>query len=229
MFGISASPFAKAYLGPFVVFMALLALGELVSHFGDGLASWPLAEPKYWIFPLQTVLCGVLLIWWWRSYDFRWNRGWLVGVAAGLFVLGVWVSPQWLFGADARVGGFDPWFFGGGTAFRWNVIGRVLRLVVVVPLVEELFWRGFLLRHLIRDPFHEIPFGTLNWRAFIAVALLFALAHWGPDFWPALATGAIYNLVATFTRSLAACVIAHATTNLLLGVYIYRTQQWGFW
>ena len=48
--------------------------------------------------------------------------------------------------------------------------------------------------------------------------------------WPAAAlTGALYNFVAYRTRSLSACVLAHALTNALLGLWILRTGQWGFW
>jgi hypothetical protein len=209
--------------------MGLLAVGELVAHFGDGYAAWYLDEPKYWIFPLQTVLCAALLVWYWRQYEFNWGRGWWLGLIAGVVVLGIWVSPQEVFGAEIRTGGFDPWYFGGGDAMRWNFWTRVVRLVIVVPLLEEIFWRGFLLRHLIREPFHSVPFGERSWPAFVWVTLLFGLAHAGPDFATALITSAIYNFVAWWTRSLGACVIAHATTNLLLGGYIIRTQQWGFW
>jgi hypothetical protein len=229
MIGISTSPLAKAYLGPFLAFMALLFVGELVMRFGDGFDAWMLAEPKYWVFPLQTVLCAGMLAWWWRQYEFRWAKGWWIGVAAGIAALGIWVSPQEFFGAEQRTGGFDVWFFGGGTVAKWNLWLRMIRLVIVVPLLEEIFWRGFLLRHLISEPFHEVPWGTRSWAAFGIVAGLFALAHWGPDFWPALITGALYNAVAWWTRSLGACVIAHAVTNLLLSGYIFKTQQWGFW
>lgn len=229
MFGISASPKAKAYLAPFLLFTGLLMVAELVAHFGDGMAAWAISEPIYWVFPLQTILCGVLLAWWWRTYDFAWIRGWWAGLLVGVLALGVWIAPQELFGAERRLGGFDLWFFGGGTAFQWNLTLRLLRLVIVVPLLEELFWRGFLMRYLIRDPFDEVPVGTRSWSAFAIVTLLFAAAHWGPDFVPALITGALYNALLWWTRSLGACVIAHATTNLLLGYYIFRTQQWGFW
>ena len=233
MFGISASSSGKAYLGPFFAFVGLLLLGELIAHFAEGYAAWAVAEPKYWVFPLQTVLCGALLLWWWRRYDFAWAQGQGraagIGVLVGVLAWVVWIAPQEWFGAERRTGGFDLWFFGGGAAFQWNAAFRFLRLVVVVPLLEEIFWRGFLLRHLIHDPFDEIPMGARSWRAFWMVAGLFAVAHWGPDFWPALITGALYNAVAWTTRSLGACVLAHATTNLLLGIYLFRTQQWGFW
>jgi hypothetical protein len=57
----------KAYLAPFFVFLAFLLAAELVSRVGDGYAHWMLDEPKYWIYPLQTVVCGWLL-WSWREY-----------------------------------------------------------------------------------------------------------------------------------------------------------------
>lgn len=203
--------------------------GEMVNHFGEGSAAWAVDEPKYWVFPLQTVICGALIIRWWRQYEFAWSRGWWLGLIVGVLALIIWVAPQEWLGAERRLGGFDLWFFGGGTAFKWNAGLRVLRLVVVVPLLEEIFWRGFLLRHLMKDPFDQVPFGARSWPAFAWVAGLFGVAHWGPDFWPAVITGALYNGVAYSTRSLGACVIAHSTTNLLLGGYLFYTQQWGFW
>ena len=56
MFG--GSPIQKAFLAPFITFMALLALGELVAHLFDGWAFWMVSAPRYWVFPLQTVVCG---------------------------------------------------------------------------------------------------------------------------------------------------------------------------
>jgi CAAX prenyl protease-like protein len=225
----SQSPLAKAYLGPFVAFMALLALGELIGHVGDGLAGWALSSPQYWIFPLQTLVCGYFLFKGWGSYEFRWRKGWGMALVAGVVVLGIWIAPQWLLGRPNRTEGFNPWFFGEGAPFWLNTTFRTVRLVIVVPLLEEIFWRGFLLRHLVRDPFDEVPFGDFHWGSFVWVTALFGAAHWGPDFVPAIITGAIYNLVAIWTKSLGACVIAHSLTNLLLGVYIFQTGQWGFW
>jgi CAAX protease family protein len=225
----SHSPLAKAYLGPFFAFMVLLALGELLGHLGDGLANWILAAPQYWVFPLQTILCGALLVKWWRSYEFSWEKGWGFALLAGVVVFGIWIAPQWLLGYPPRNDGFNPWFFGDGAPFWINASLRVIRLVIVVPLLEEIFWRGFLLRYVVHDPFDEVPFGRFNWSSFIWVTGLFGVAHCGPDFRAALITGAIYNWVAIRTKSLGACVIAHALTNLLLGAYIFRTGQWGFW
>jgi CAAX prenyl protease-like protein len=220
-----------AYVLPFAVFMGGLALISLVQSFApaENAPLW-LAEPKYWIFPLQTVLCSALLVWFWKTYE--WGAKWhvITAVLTGLVVLALWISPQWLLGAEQRTDGFNPGLFAGSAALYWGtLILRFIRLVVIVPLLEEIFWRGFLLRYLIKEDFTKVSFGTFSWFSFGVVTVMFGLAHFGPDFIPALLTGAIYNLLAVKTRSLACCVLAHAVTNLGLGLYIMQTGQWGFW
>jgi CAAX prenyl protease-like protein len=220
-----------AYVLPFAVFMGGLALISLVQSFApaENAPLW-LAEPKYWVFPLQTVFCGALLVWFWKAYE--WGAKWhvITAVLTGLVVLALWISPQWLLGAEQRTDGFNPGLFAGSAALYWGtLILRFIRLVVIVPLLEEIFWRGFLLRYLIKEDFTKVSFGTFSWFSFGVVTVMFGLAHFGPDFIPALLTGAIYNLLAVKTRSLACCVLAHAVTNLGLGLYIMQTGQWGFW
>ena len=220
-----------AYALPFAVFMGGLALISLVQSFtpAENAPLW-LAEPKYWVFPLQTLLCGALLVWFWQTYE--WGQKWHVvtAVIAGLVVLAIWLAPQLLLGAAPRTDGFNPDLFAGSAALYWGTLAlRFARLVIVVPLLEEIFWRGFLLRYLIKEDFTKVPFGTFSWFSFGIVTVMFGLAHFGPDFIPALLSGAIYNLLAVKTRSLACCVLAHAVTNLGLGLYIMQTGQWGFW
>jgi CAAX prenyl protease-like protein len=96
-------------------------------------------------------------------------------------------------------------------------------------LIEEIFWRGFFLRYLIAEDFDRVAFGRFSWLSFTAVTLLFAFSHSKADWAAALCAGALYNLVAYRTRSLFSCVFAHALTNLLLGLWIMHTRQWGFW
>jgi len=211
--------------------MLLLAVPGWIQKLGR--AEFLLAEPKYWIFPLQTLLCGTLLAIYWRKYALAWpkrGKDWALTLGIAILVLGIWISPQEVFGMAARLEGFDPNVFARGTTEYWVSLGlRFARLVIVVPLLEEIFWRGFLLRYLIREDFEKVPFGSFTPFSFAAVSLCFGLAHWGPDFVPAVITGALYNLIAIRTRSLSACVIAHAVTNLTLGLYIMKTGQWGFW
>jgi uncharacterized protein len=227
MFGITSQE--KAYIGPFVVFLALIALGEMVSKLGEGFAFWPLAAPRYWVYPLQTLVCGILLGRYWRELHLERPRGVVLSVLIGLVVLAIWIAPQIFRLAAPRLEGFEPHFFGEGAAYGVNVFLRFLRLVIIVPLVEEIFWRGFLLRYVINPDFTKVPFGTFEWRSFAVVTVGFCLEHQMADWPAAILAGALYNLVAYRTRSLSSCVLAHAVTNLLLGFYVLRTGQWGFW
>ena len=216
-----------AYVGPMLVFVVLLSVPPFLGHLGSQF--W-LRSAEYWIYPLQTILCAVLLVRFWREYDFHQvAKIWLIGVL-GVLVFLLWISPQQFFGFSARRDGFDPNVFAGQGLLYWPTITlRLVRLVVVVPLVEEIFWRGFLLRFLINERFETVPFGAFSWTSFIVVAGLFGFSHAPPDWVAAVITGAIYNIVAYQTKSLLACVLTHAITNLLLGIWILQTQQWGFW
>jgi CAAX prenyl protease-like protein len=111
------------------------------------------------------------------------------------------------------------------------VAARFVRLVVVVPLVEEIFWRGFLMRWLIDPdrPFTATPFGTYAPRAVALTTAAFMLAHAPSDWFGALVFGLAMAWLAVRTKSLAACVAMHAVANLALGVYVMATRSWGFW
>jgi uncharacterized protein len=216
-----------AFTLPMAVFVTLLGLGGAVRK--PGADSW-LASPEYWIYPVQTLICGALVVWFWREYELRPPRKIWFALAIGLVVFAFWIAPQQFFGFAPRLTGFDPEVFSGTPAVYWGtVVLRFARLVIVVPLVEEIFWRGFLLRYLINERFAAIAIGTFSWISFVAVMLAFGFAHSRADWIAAIITGALYNLVAYRTRSLASCVIAHGLTNFLLGLWIMQTRQWGFW
>lgn len=237
---IGTTPHERAYIGPFFLFLAFLLFTELVGKLDAFSGHWALVSSKYWVFPVQSIVCGIML-WRWRGLIALgpW-RGLGLAAVAGVISLAVWVWVMppfcdWfaaLFGKvmEPRLVGFDPAFFGKEGAPYWlNVTARMLRMVIIVPLVEELFWRGFLLRFLIKEDFQTVPFGDFTWKSFGIVSVLFCFEHQMAD-WPgALITSVLYNIVAYRTRSLAACVGAHAVTNLGLGIYILRTGQFGFW
>lgn len=220
----------KACIAPFLVFMLLLGLVELVPWLFKDSESLLVRSPQFWVFPLQTVVCGGLLIWFWSRYQFGHVEKFVFTLSVAVVVLVIWISPQALFHQPKRLDGFDPTVFASNRPlFIATLAMRFLRLVIVVPLLEEIFWRGFLLRDLIDEDFTRVPFGKFTWKSFAIVTALFGLAHWGADFWAAILTGALFNLVAYRTKSLASCVVVHAVTNLLLGIYIMQTKQWGFW
>ena len=51
-----------------VLFGALLGLNSLLKKIGS--APW-LSSAEYWIYPAQTILCGGLLLWFRREYNFH--------------------------------------------------------------------------------------------------------------------------------------------------------------
>ncbi len=220
-----------AYVAPFLVFLAFLFVCEgLVAKIGEGYAHWALAQPRYWVFPVQTLVCAILL---WKLRDrftLRPFTGFGYATLVGLLSLVIWIAPQLFFNAAPRTDGFRPDFFGGDGWPYWITVSlRIFRAAVVVPFVEELFWRGFLLRFLVRENFAEVPFGTFTWRSFLICSFAFCLEHQFADWPAAILTGALFNSVAYRTRSLAACIFTHAVTNFVLCLYILRTGQWGFW
>lgn len=217
----------KAFVAPFFAFLLCIGAVVLVQRIFEETECFWLNSPKYWIFPLQTLLCGWLLFRYWPVYRLRFT-GWGFGILIGVAVFAIWIAPQELFHAPGRYDGFDPYATGHAlTPFTLGM--RFLRLVVVVPLVEEIFWRGYLLRYLVDHEFARVPLGKFTWLSFGVVTGAFVLVHLPADYPAALLTGALFNWVVYRTKSLGACVVAHAVANALLGGYILRTGQWGFW
>jgi CAAX prenyl protease-like protein len=93
--------------------------------------------------------------------------------------------------------------------------------------MEELFWRSFLLRYLIASPFTAVRLGTFTPLSFGATVILFGLEH---HLWLAgMVAGVAYTLVLYTTHCLWPCILAHAITNLLLGIHVLLTGEWQWW
>jgi len=216
-----------AHVLPMVLFLALLALCQFLTARGQ---AFPLRHAEFSIYPAQTILCGAVLLWFRHCYEFHRLKNVVFALLIALAVFGVWVAPQYFLNFAPRAVGFNPTLLENNSAAYWStILFRFLRLVVVVPLVEEIFWRGFLLRFVIDERFERVPFCKFNWLSFAVVTVAFAFSHSRPDWPAAFITGALYNVVAYRTQSLASCVLAHAVTNLFLGLWIMQSRQWGFW
>jgi hypothetical protein len=110
----------------------------------------------------------------------------------------------------------------------WFVLFRLGGSVLLVPVVEELFWRAWLMRWLIAHQFDQVPLGTYARQAFWITALLFASEH-GAYWDVGLAAGIVYNWWMVRTKSLADCILAHAVTNASLAAYVLLAGQWQYW
>jgi hypothetical protein len=155
----------------------------------------------------------------------------------GILVFALWIAPE-VINPQYRHGPlFSNAFMGqvGSSlrpeALRSNsvLIWRTVRAATVIPIAEELFWRAWLMRWLIKsDDFQKIPLGAYSAMAFWATAVLFGLEH-GPYWDVGLLTGVIYNFWMVRTKSLGDCVLVHAATNLLLSLYVIRFNEWQYW
>ena len=95
--------------------------------------------------------------------------------------------------------------------------------------MEELFWRDFLWREIIApNDFKLAEVGELEWPALLIATGAFASVH-GNWWLSAVVWGLMAAGLLVYTKSLGACIVAHATSNLLLAAYVLKTHDWSFW
>jgi CAAX prenyl protease-like protein len=185
-----------------------------------------------WVYTGKVALVSLLLFVCrsvWR--DIRFEARWLLpAAAAGLAMLAVWVAvsrwvPYAVFGQRIT---FDPFKQIQSDSQRLFFLGvRLYGLAVMVPVMEELFWRSFLLRYFTDSRWETLPVGTFSVSALCIVSAIFAAMH--PEWLAALLYGVVIALLLKQTRSLFACVVMHAVTNLGLGIYVLVTRDWTLW
>ncbi len=240
-----------AHVAPFGVFMSWMLVSMIVSmtiEWKHPEAGWWRRYPEQWIYPLQTLTTGATLAFFWKHYELKWSKWIVVGVIAGVVGIGVWLLPttlydrwnlqsdpesgwmKWL-GIAERKEGFNPGVFENPAAYWASLIFRFLRAVVVVALVEEIFWRGFLMRWLLKPDgnYWKVPFGKAAWKSFLIVTGLFIIVHGSVDYFGAIVYGSLTYLLAVKSKSLSACVAMHAVANLLMGLYAMAYGKFGLW
>ncbi len=231
--GTSAPAAAIAWrVAPFAAYMAFVLVVEAASMLG--ISSTTLATYGDFaggLYPVKALCVGlVLAVCLPRCTELRFAKADLRGLPLAV-VVGVAVFAAWL-ALDV------PWARMGEPApfahEAWGDAGRPALLTIrfigatlLVPLAEELFWRSFLLRHLQGGDFRTVPLTRFHAASFIAVTILFGLEH--NLIVAGMAAGAAYNVVALRTGSVMCCVVAHAVTNGLLGLWVVATGAWTLW
>ena len=212
------------YVLPFASFLAFLAIQDYA------------ALPPAIDYPLRVaVLSLILLVFSRHVINLRSSRRFET-VLLGIAVFVIWVGPDmlfpsyrqhWLFQNSilGKIGAPVPEQILLSPVVLWT---RIIRAVVLVPIIEELFWRAWLMRWLISPKFETIKLGAYAPFAFWITALLFASEH-GPYWDVGLVTGVIYNWWMVRTRSLGDCILMHAVTNACLCGYVVATHHWEYW
>ncbi len=206
-------------VAPFAVF-ALLTLGQ--GRFGDA--------AQYWIYALKTAI-GAWLLWLVRSHieEMRWRFSW-EAVLTGVLVFVAWVGLDGHYPAlDGRDGRFNPVrSFGHNSAAAWTFISiRLLGSSLVVPPLEEIFYRSFLYRFIRCHEFLRIPLERFHWKAFLATGVIFGAAHF--EWLPGILCAFAYQGLVCWKKRLGDAISAHAITNLLLGLWVVSRDAYHFW
>jgi uncharacterized protein len=218
---------ALARIAPFALFMALLILRSQAP--ADG--TWGF-DPQ-WLYGASVVLAGAALAFFWREYGELARqtlpdaREALLAVAAGVLVFVLWINldAAWMtIGSPSAP--FRP-LGANGAVDRLQVIVRFIGAALLVPLIEELFWRSLLMRWLQQPVFQGVPPQRIGVRAVLLSTFVFTLAH---TLWLAAAiAGLVYALLYVKTGKLWVAVMAHAATNVALGLWVVMTGNWQFW
>jgi uncharacterized protein len=223
-------PLSRAALArvlPFVLFIALFALrGAMPS---DG--SWGM-DPR-WLYGWAVLLVGTLLLWFRRDYGELFAQRWpsvrelALAVAVGLVVFYLWIQldAPWMHLGEATAG-FRP--VDGQGNVMWPLAAvRWVGAALLVPVMEELFWRSFLMRWIEQARFEAVDPQRVGLKAIVLSTFVFTLAH---TLWlAAIVAGLAYAWLYVRTGKLWVAVVAHAVTNGVLGMWVVFTGNWGFW
>jgi uncharacterized protein len=190
--------------------------------------------PAAW-FPMAymakaAVVTATLVVFRGPLADIRWNAA-VVGpsILIGLAVVALWIGidktvPYPHFGNRTA---FDPAQLHGSAWYAPFIATRLFGLVLMVPVMEEVFWRSFLLRYLTNPDFRPLAVGTFSASALWLMVAASALAH--PEWLVAGVASLAYAWWLRRTGSLFGVIVAHAATNAALGGYVLASGDWRYW
>ena len=217
---------------PFFFYLLFLGVAQWLGSAQHAGHAWVAGWDLRWLYPIKVVLVGGMLSWFRHSYMELGPfaaiplRHWLASVSIGFAVFLLWINLDHGWVVLGSAGGFNPSRTDGSTDW-FLAIPRLLGAAIVVPLMEELFWRSFLMRWLDRQDFSALSPGKVSLQAYLLTSVLFGFEHhqWFAGILAGLAYGGLYMR----TGNLWMPIVAHGVTNALLGIWVLQTGNWQFW
>lgn len=220
---LAQSP-AFARIAPFAIYLLVLALEGQAHHLFTEFDA-------RWLYPLKILLVVGVLATFRLSYTelrgFKFSlSNTALSLAAGVLVFAVWVSLDISWAVLGEPGaGFDP--RDDGQIDWWLAGFRLAGAALVVPLMEELFWRSFLMRWIVKSDFLSVNPSAVTFAAVLLSSIVFGFEH--HQWLAGIFAGLVYAWLYRYTGHLMYAIFAHAVTNGVLGAWVLMSGQWSFW
>lgn len=213
-----------ARIVPFAIYVAFLALSGVLPDQG-----WD----KRWLYGIQIALVVVALLWFWREYAELRDKTvsfspltTFITVLVGIIVFILWIrlNSGWML-MGSLSGGFDPRDSGQINVPLAAV--RIFGAAIVVPIMEELFWRSLVMRWIDKPDFMSLAPAAITIKALLISSVVFGFEH--VQWFAGVIAGIAYGWLYMRTSNLWMPIISHGVTNGLLGAWVLYSGSWHFW
>lgn len=235
-----------AFIAPFILFFAIPSLMTYEQTVVNDLA-----EAETMILPARytamiaarvvamAIAIGVFWRYYVRSFPVRFDHwGIITGLIGGVLWIGIChlnIESSLLqllgFTSDALGArdGINPFETYPDANDRMTFLAfRFALLVVTVPIAEELFLRGFFMRMMDSVEWEKLSLADIGTSGLVA-GTLYGMGTHPSEFVAAAAWFSLVTLLMVQTNKFWNCVVAHAVTNLMLGIYVITTGTWSLW
>lgn len=185
---------------------------------------------KYWFYVAKSIV-AIWMIWAVKPVvpEMRWTIS-IEAVLVAVGVIAIWIflddeypklvnvtsywNPHAEFGRDSGL----AWFF---------IVSRIVFSSLVVPPIEEMFYRSFMYRYIIKADFEQISLKTFHLVSFCVTSIIFGFIH--REWLAGILCGAAYQWLVIRRGHLGDAITAHAISNFLLGLWVVYKEDWVFW
>ena len=180
-----------------------------------------------WLYGVATFVgAGLMWVVWDRIRAEMVGSPTVAGLACGVFVYVLWIAlvPN----DPERVSLFEHAFesVAPPVLVVWIAI-RVMGSSIVVPVLEELAFRGGLQRLILRAGEAHFGHAAATVVAVSLSSLAFGLMH--ADVLAASFAGLAYGALAAWRGRIGDAIVAHAVTNFLIAMHVLALGEWSYW